>query len=47
MWLCDGIKLVVGRKFDPVVFLWLWSDTLTVLFRINTIGQIYEGKINT
>ena len=24
MWLCDGITLVVGRTFDPVVFLWLY-----------------------
>ena len=28
MWVCDGIKLSVGRTFDPVVFLWLWIDTL-------------------
>ena len=28
MWVCDGIKLSVGRTFDPVVFLWLWTDTL-------------------
>jgi len=29
MWVCDGIKpYTVGINFDPVVFLWLWSDTL-------------------
>ena len=28
MRVCDGIKLSVSRTFDPVVFLWLWTDTL-------------------
>ena len=26
--ICDGIKLSIGSTFDPVVFKWLWSDSL-------------------
>jgi len=46
MWVCDGIKLlsVVGRAFDPVVFLlWLWRQFYV---HINAIGRIYEGNIS-
>ena len=50
MWVCDGIKpYTVGIKFDPVVFLWLWSDTLyvSVLCSYQIILDVFEGKINT
>ena len=26
--ICDGIKLSIGSTFDPVVFKWLWSNSL-------------------
>ena len=49
MWVCDGIKPSVGIKFDPLVFLWLWSDTLyvSVLCSYQIILDVFEGKINT
>ena len=42
MWVCvcDGIKLSVGRGFDPVVFLWLRIDTVQFYVHINAIGRI-------
>ena len=39
-YVCDGIKLSVGRGFDPVVFLWLRIDTVQFYVHINAIGRI-------
>jgi len=51
MWVCDGIKLSVGRTFDPVVFLWLWIDTLyssmfTSMQLVGYMKVIYPSNIN-
>ena len=51
MWVCDGIKLSVGRTFDPVAFLWLWIDTLyssmfTSMHLVGYMKVIYPSNIN-
>ena len=50
MWVCDGVKLSIGIKFDPVVFLCLLIDTLygSILFSIQLVGYmkvIYPSNI--